>query len=386
MPPATNSLCVATRLRSVRSAAAFLSLFSLLFALPAQADKSSGTWTGQVETRGNYYWERSSRVVAPEVSVGVDSPSGIRVNAHYLIDTITSASVGAGALVDNRFTEIRHDFDLGAGYEFDFGSQQLDLGILGRMSTEPDYVSKAATVSAVLSLDERNTLFSLSATFLHDDVKSVLRTEAGTGDPLDVGNLNALVINVGWSQNLSPVATLSAGYDLGIMSGYLSNPYRSVSLGAAPVAEKHPNERLRNTANVRFAYYFPSTHTAIHALLRGYVDDWNINAITPEARIYQQIGDAFTLRLRYRYYVQTKAFFAQKAYTEANSYYTADQKMTQFTKHSLGTDLLIPLVFLENTALDFAWRASLDFTFEYVWNTNSFGDSTLMQVGLVVPY
>lgn len=60
--------------------------------LTARADRASGTWTGSVETRGNYYWERSTRVVAPTVAVNLDSPDGVQLHADYLVDVITSAS------------------------------------------------------------------------------------------------------------------------------------------------------------------------------------------------------------------------------------------------------------------------------------------------------
>ena len=51
-----------------RAAIAVVALAAML-ALPgepARADELTGTWTGNVELRGNYWWERSTRVIAPE--------------------------------------------------------------------------------------------------------------------------------------------------------------------------------------------------------------------------------------------------------------------------------------------------------------------------------
>src|SRR5690349_5157370 len=107
------------------SPALLLAIVSL-FTPRAGADAVSGTFTGNVALRGNYYWERSTRVVAPAITAGMETPQGIRMDATYLIDAITSASVATGVQSDHPFTEKRHDFQAGAAYEFNFGRRQLD--------------------------------------------------------------------------------------------------------------------------------------------------------------------------------------------------------------------------------------------------------------------
>ncbi|MDH3728991.1 MAG: hypothetical protein OER77_15780, partial [Myxococcales bacterium] len=78
----------------------------------------TGTWTGDVQLRGNYYWDRSTRVVAPEIIAQLEAPQGSRLRVDYLVDSITSASIAAGALEDTRFNEIRHDVAVKGGHEF----------------------------------------------------------------------------------------------------------------------------------------------------------------------------------------------------------------------------------------------------------------------------
>jgi hypothetical protein len=364
-----------------------LALLAVLCAAPvALADEASGDWSGQVDARGNYYWERSTRVVAPQFSAAIEAPNGVRVRGSYLLDAITSASVASGALVDRRFTEVRHDLSLGGGYEFDLGDAALELGVDGRFSLEPDYVSRAGTLSGTLWLNERATGLQFSGTHLVDDVKTVTRGPSGPSGASNEGTLTSTVLGAAWIQALSPVASLTVGYELGLLSGFLQNPYRSVSLGAAPLPEKHPGDRARHTGYARLEYFVPATGTALHGLFRLYGDSWDIYAITPEARIYQRISDDFMIRLRYRFYTQTKAFFQKDDYSAASAYYTADPKMTRFNNQLLGAQIYVPLTFLEHTALDFAWRASLDFSFEFLWSTNAFGDGTIAQCGLSLPF
>src|SRR3954468_16017199 len=102
-----------------RLASATLLLFTLLCTERLSADAVTGTYTGSVALRGNYYWERSTRVVAPSLTAAVETPHGVRVDGTYLIDAITSASQATGVQTDNTFREIRHDAQLGVGHEFD---------------------------------------------------------------------------------------------------------------------------------------------------------------------------------------------------------------------------------------------------------------------------
>jgi hypothetical protein len=61
---------------SARATALFATLFvASATASTVQADGTTGTWTGALTLQGNYYWETSTRVMAPRVSVPDASPS-----------------------------------------------------------------------------------------------------------------------------------------------------------------------------------------------------------------------------------------------------------------------------------------------------------------------
>jgi len=373
---------------------AVLAALLVTASLPAEAE-AQRSWSGSAELRGNYYWERSTRVVAPELDLEVEAPEGTRLGASYLVDTITSASQAAGARTDRRFTEIRHDVTLVAGHELDLGWGHLDLSLNGRYSYEPDYQSVGGGAIGKLSLNERSTVLRLGASYIHDTVGMVLRGAnrvAGGRDLSDrgtQGTLDALVFNLGLEQVLTPRLTLAVGYDLGLAYGYQHNPYRTVGIdGGAPVPESHPDQRTRHNAHARLAWYIPDTGTALHAMYRAYLDDWDIAALTPEGRIYQELGDLLMLRLRYRYYTQTAAFFVKPEgqYTGEETYLTVDPKMTEFHTHLLGTMLLVRLEFLEQSPLELMWESTLEFTFEYIWNTNSYGDGIIAQAAVRVPF
>ena len=374
-----------------------LVLLAIGFAAPALADRTSGTWTGLVDLRGNYYWERSTRVIAPAATLRLDSPSGIRIGADYLIDSITSASQAAGATTDVRFTELRHEGNFNMGYEFDLGDTHLDLSGSLRVSREPDYLSLGAGLNLTLSLNERSTLLSLGLSYLHDEIRQRPRagsrispqTAGGTTAASFAENFDALSTTLSWEQTLSPSAYFRLSYQYVYLNGFLANAYRRVGVNGTLLNESHPRIRHRHTLTGHLAYHIRASRTSLHAIYRAYIDNWSIGALTPEVRVYQQLGEEVTARVRWRHYRQTRAFFYQDAYdtgTPEDAYVTADPKMSKFHNHLLGVQLILGLGFLETSFLDALRKASISLSFDYLWNTNRFGNGIIGQAELAVPF
>ena len=379
-----------------RSAALAVALLALTTGAPARADEATGTWTGEVGVQGNYYWETSTRVVAPEVRLRLTSPEGTDIRAEYLVDSITSASIAAGVVEDIRFTETRHQVSAGIGHEFDLGEAQLRLDASTRISHEPDYLATGVTLASTLSLAQRCTLIGASLTYIHDDVGSVIRgSQPRMGDDGRdlsnrgrVGQLEGFTLGLSLSQILTPQLVASVGYDLVHNWGYLQNPYRGVSIEGVVRPEEHPDQRTRHSLYGRVAFYVPETGTAFHALYRFYLDEWDLAAITPEGRIYQEIGDLVTLRLRYRYYNQTRSFFyrAPDQYTVDHPFVTNDPKMQDFSSHLVGVHARVGLGLLEGSVFDFASHGEVWFSFDHWWQTSRFGNGVIAQAGVRVGF
>jgi hypothetical protein len=358
------------------------------------ADAASGTYTGSVSLRGNYYWERSTRVIAPATALMLATPSGVRAEATYLLDAITSASQATGVQSDVGFTEVRHDASGGLGYELDLGKHQLDLSARGRFSREPDYKSRGAGFGGSFSTNERNTVLRLNGYLLHDSVYKIDRM-APPSDPnklmqtdaLHKGDLNAYSLGLAWDQVLSPTWTLTLGFDGALLDGFQSNAYRVAAYadgGGSP--EHHPDRCIRSAYYVWLAHYFVRTKSALRLGYRFYHDDWDIQAHTPEVRVHQELGNYVELRLRYRYYTQTHSEFWRKGGNlRADEYITADPKMSPFHDQTVGFKLRVSLEFLSFTGLDVLHQAVLDFGVEYVFNTNRYGNGLIGQGGFTWP-
>jgi hypothetical protein len=60
--------------------------------------------------------------------------------------------------------------------------------------------------------------------------------------------------------------------------------------------------------------------------------------------------------------------------------------MSRFSSHLVGIQLRVALDFLTHTPLSFLERAWLDTSFNYWFQTSSFGNGVLAQVGLRAPF
>ncbi|MGB5811519.1 MAG: DUF3570 domain-containing protein [Polyangiales bacterium] len=363
--------------------------------LGSHADEVTGTWTGDVQVRGNYYWDRSTRVLAPEIIADLDAPQGSRLRVDYLVDSITSASIATGALEDTRFTEIRHDVSVKGGHEFYERENPVDVFGGVRFSKEPDYFSFSSFFQPTIWLADRATKFRGQITYLHDEIRQNFR--GGTGmRPDEEGNtssssfresLDAFSVAVGWEQVLTPTLIMEVGYDFTVQSGFLANPYRTVLGGQRP--EEHPPLRLRNLLYSRLAWYIPRSKSSLQGIYRSYFDDWGVGAINPEFRYYQEMSPYFQTRLRYRYYQQTSSFFYlpdPNAYTFEDEFVTSDPKMSAFHINELGIQLLVLGSFLEGRAHRSIVGAQFDISFNYRWNTNAFGNQVVAQTGVRIPF
>lgn len=360
----------------------------------SHADEVDGRWSGRFSLLGNYYWETSTRVVAPELAVQLTSPNGTDLSVNYLVDTITSASQAAGTTVDVSFNETRHDITLGVGRELALGDNALQWRTGAHFSREPDYTSISGNVGGSLFLNERSTTLHVTLGYLHDEVRQNFRGPPPPSNPGTIlgqfnENFDALTLSFGWDQVLRRWLIAEFGYDFVYLNGFLANAYRRVMVAGAAVGEQHPGTRIRHTLTGRVKAHVAATRTTFQLRYRAYLDSWDIGAINPEARVYQQLSRHLELRLRYRYYKQTHSFFYEdndEAYAPNAAYYTNDPKMSAFRSHEVGLQLRLDFGFLEGTALDVLHGGRLDLSFNYLWRTNVFGDAVTAQVGLSVPF
>ena len=365
-----------------------LAVAFLCVAQSARADESSGTWTGTLEGRGNYFWENSTRVVVPEAELNIEAPNGVRAGVGYLIDAISSASIAqTGSDVDQVFTEYRHGIHANVGKEFDLGPLQIDPSAHATYSTEDDYTSWIYGLGTDFSFDQRTNKVSLGVTLVNDSIKANNQADFD-------GELNGITSSLGYERVLLPTLVLTVSYQLGYLQGFLGNPYRRVVFSeGAPIREAPPGSRTRHNASAKLSWFIPPSRTALQLSYRGYIDSWDIGAITPELRVLQELGDDLIVRVHYRFYAQTAASFVRSDRSPYPGSSGApmgpssnDPKLAELTTHTFGGGLEYRLSFLSGSFLDFASAASIDLSVDRYLTNSSFGNGVMATAGGRLPF
>jgi hypothetical protein len=376
---------------------------ALLAAAPAYAD--------EIVFRGNYWRDRNTRVLQPQAEVTQELKTGTIVGAHYLLDAITSASQSAGAMRDEPFTELRHEFGVRLG-------QRIGPALLTgsySYSSESDYWAHTASLSTSVDLFQKNTTLALALAYNHDTVgRRMGPTSYGV-----LGSLDALHIIFGWSQVLTRNMLLNLNYDLSVVgfgdkdNGFQSNAYRMVNLGGSPSPDMLPFQRIRHALSAGLYFAIPINNPIVPYLAfrpsyRFYVDDWSVLAHTPEVRTFLPLGPT-ELRFTGRFYVQGQASFwsdlgdgvpfyptnAGKECTSCTSelvrsskYATADPKLSAFNVWYFEVRLLVKLEFLRKLSRKLSWgivEGSYGYYINDRWAHQAFGNAHVAGLTFTFP-
>lgn len=375
---------------------------AVLAALVVCAVAMQARGADQVTIHGAYYREPSTRVIQPVVDIQKDLPHGFDVDAHYLVDAITSASAASGTTKDSIFTEIRNEVALAAGKNWD--RTRATLGY--RYSAESDYWSHGLGGSLARRFWGDTATVALSLGLSLDTMSSRDRPSPDCAvAPHIYCTLDSYFAGLSYTQVLSPVAIAQVDGEVAYLDGFQGNLYRQVpGLGY----EKPPSQRLRNAVAGRVAYYIPSSSTGLQLHYRFYwdlypgapataSDPWLIRAHTIEARLYQKLSRSLEVRLLYRQHLQNQAGFwcditlnagcYQPMAMSKPPYYSADPKLgpihTEYPEVKLvwDADRLRTVPFLRWFA-----AATFEVSYGYYIQSDSFGNAHVLQAGATMPY
>ena len=358
----------------------------------------------EVTIRGAYYREPSTRVIQPVVEIAKDLPDGFDVRAHYLVDTITSASAAAGTGLDNIFTEVRNEVALGVGKNWNRTRVTLSY----KYSAESDYWAHALWASLAQRLWADTATVGAFGGFSLDDVGFRDRTPTCLAQGSHSCPLNSVYGGFAYTQVLSPVDVAQINLDGANLNGFLANPYRTVMIAGLSGPETLPTHRLRTAFSVRYAHYIPEAQSGIQLQFRYYhdfdptslapQDPWGLSASTVEARIYHQLTPNLEIRLLYRqYFQQPPAFWcdvptnsgctAAGTTTAQWMYYSSDPALGPLRTEYPEVKLIWEADALREVPF-FRWFAAgtFEISYGYYFQNDAFGNAHVLQTGYTMPY
>lgn len=306
--------------------------------LPARTSQAED----RVTVRGNYYRETSTRVLQPMVTFRKELPDErFALEAEYLLDVISSASIGAGALAlggDRVFTEMRHETSLRAS------SKIGDWAASGhyRYSTETDYTAHNFGFGVSREILQRTGTISVGYSASLDRAFRITNNIGARAPWMSSGDTNQLqahYLSVGYAHALHK--TVLGGVALeGIHArGPQDNPYRRARNGAPEI---HPWIRKRIAPSAWLRWAVPKAKMVVEPRYRFYADDWDVQSHAIDLRVHFRPLRSLRLRTRYRFYTQTESYFFRDDGVWADDFpwRTDDPKMDDFRSHTAGLELV----------------------------------------------
>jgi len=317
----------ATRRRPIRWVAAGLGV------------AAAGTAHAQsnVEFRYLYYQESGGRtkVVNPWVFVnqdfglrggqlsfllGYDAISGASPTGGYpTLDTTTSASGATSSSIPlAEYKDTRKSVT--ASYARKFGAHlpSVDLSY----SKENDYTARGAGLTDAWTLAHGRGTLHLGLALSHDDVTPVTTR---ISQPK-----SSLAYALGWSWIVSEQDLLDVSASLTELNGYLTDPYKIVPVGTGTAPENRPDKRTRYAALFKYGHFFTEANAALKVSYRYYWDTWAIRAHTIELLYDKRLGSQWIVSPVVRLYSQSSASFFGNQFAVAQTYMSADYRLSSF--------------------------------------------------------
>jgi hypothetical protein len=322
----------------------------------------------KVEVKAEYFTEpakaQALHVFHPQLGVNVDAHRSFSLNFGYEADVVTGATPRVYGAMDaissaTQFSDTRHAFHGGA--ELRLGPTAVDAGYT--YAFENDYRSHAIDASAKVDLWGKNTTFKLGYAHNFDTVcnvdnggvSPVERRSLGTSQGCFSGKMgiidSPLAIDsyaASWTQVLTPIliSDLSVGFQ--VLDGFQSNPYRRVRLfGTVEAQESEPLLRQRVALQARMRIALKRARGALGVLGRYYWDTWGVQSGTVEVSWEEWLLPQLLLRLRGRFYQQSRAIFyrdageqlSYEAVGPVGQYFTGDRELSPFRDYLVGVKL-----------------------------------------------
>lgn len=300
-----------------------LSVLTWVLFAPAEPEDIEAAASVYVRTDSD-----STTVVSPRarVRVPVAGPRN-HVDLVYAVDVWTSASVDIRTAATGRVQEQRDEVDVGADRTLRWGT----VGVGYRFSHEADYVSHAG--SANVKVEARQKTITIDGR-----ISAGGDTVGRSGDADFSRSIVHAGAYAGYTHVLGRNTLAQVSTEFRVQQGYLSSPYRWVSLGGMAscvttlglcVPEVHPGRRLRSAWVARLRQAL-GRRWSMGTAYRFYFDSWGVMGHTGQVDVRVVPAPRWSLGVEGRAHGQARADFYRTAYTESQvgAFFTRDRELS----------------------------------------------------------
>lgn len=193
-------------------------------------------------------------------------------------------------------------------------------------SQERDY--RAAAIGAEQSIPLNSALtLGFGGSFSHDKIDP---TDADLFGRIDHAEKNTTSVFGSLAWVLDRASVLQTGVQFNYQTGYLSDPYKLVSVGDDLLADNRPDRRSEAAWLVRYRRAITASGS-LHLDYRFSWNSWGQHSHTIEAAWYQSLGDGWRLVPGVRYYTQDEARFYAPFFGDVHgNFYSSDYRLGGF--------------------------------------------------------
>ena len=269
-------------------------------------------------------------VKATSSSLVVPINSEWSVSGTLITDSISGASPAYHTQALSYLKDFRRAVDTSLTRYLPNGTLTLGMSHSG----ENDYVSRAASLLATRSSENKNTTWTAGIAINRDQINpanQIVFNETKRSSEVLLGVTQVVTMN--------DIVQFNMGYYKG--QGYFSDPYK--------IYDERPRDRTQQKFQTRWNHYFNDLNATSRLAYRYYTDSWGIRSHTLDAEWVQQFGNGWSVAPALRYYTQTAAKF----YVEVDPrlspfpanpppnalYFSEDQRMSAFGGLTMGMKL-----------------------------------------------
>jgi hypothetical protein len=264
--------------------------------------------------------------------------------------------------IDDTFRDTRAA--LSANWQQPLGRlYQINVGASG--SKEFDYLHLGLNAKISRDFNQRNTTLSTGLAVSRDEWDPIGGIPEGLSETRNVRDLSnrsgtdtkdIFDVVVGVTQVVSRNLLMQVNYSYSDSSGYLSDPFKIVSVvdgttgDVIPIAptgeegpshlflhEQRPDSRAKHSLYTQAKYYMSGK--VLDISYRYMTDDWEIDSHTLDTRYRVPFGDGRYLEPHLRYYTQSEADFYSLSLVDGDplpKYVSADHRLGDFDAITVG--------------------------------------------------